>query len=112
MQRGVIRCKLCCTRVIANGRLRVGEVLMEIAEVVMSFGKSRIEFDRSQETVLGRLETKCRDVGDAEIVVSASTFRRKRDRAGQHSIRVNQQWRVCFRWTTDGPEAVEIVDYH
>lgn len=34
------------------------------------------------------------------------------DRAGQHSIRVNQQWRVCFRWTADGPEAVEIVDYH
>lgn len=36
----------------------------------------------------------------------------KGDRAGQHSIRVNQQWRVCFRWTPDGPEAVEIVDYH
>ena len=36
----------------------------------------------------------------------------KGDRAGQYSIRVNQQWRVCFRWTPDGPEAVEIVDYH
>lgn len=36
----------------------------------------------------------------------------KKDRAGQHSIRVNDQWRVCFVWTPDGPEAVEIVDYH
>ncbi|MHB9101034.1 MAG: type II toxin-antitoxin system RelE/ParE family toxin [Sulfuricella sp.] len=33
-------------------------------------------------------------------------------RTGQHSIRVNNQFRVCFRWTKDGPEDVEIVDYH
>ena len=36
----------------------------------------------------------------------------KGDRAGQHSIRVNDQFRVCFRWTAAGPEDVEIVDYH
>jgi proteic killer suppression protein len=36
----------------------------------------------------------------------------KGDRAGQHSIRVNNQFRVCFRWTDAGPEDVEIVDYH
>lgn len=34
------------------------------------------------------------------------------DRRGQHSIRINQQWRICFRWTAAGPEDVEIVDYH
>ena len=34
------------------------------------------------------------------------------DRAGQHNIRINQQWRVCFLWTAAGPEDVEIVDYH
>jgi proteic killer suppression protein len=34
------------------------------------------------------------------------------DRAGQYSIRINDQWRVCFRWTKTGPEDVEIVDYH
>ncbi len=34
------------------------------------------------------------------------------DRAGQYSIRVNNQFRVCFRWTESGPEDVEIVDYH
>ena len=36
----------------------------------------------------------------------------KADRAGQHSIRINDQWRICFTWTEAGPESVEIVDYH
>ena len=34
------------------------------------------------------------------------------NRAGQHSIRINTQWRIFFRWTDDGPCDVEIVDYH
>ncbi len=34
------------------------------------------------------------------------------DRVGQHSIRVNDPWRVCFVWTERGPSQVEIVDYH
>jgi proteic killer suppression protein len=36
----------------------------------------------------------------------------KGDRKGQHSIRINQQWRVCFVWTEEGAMNVEIVDYH
>ncbi|MGA9422105.1 MAG: type II toxin-antitoxin system RelE/ParE family toxin [Rhodanobacteraceae bacterium] len=36
----------------------------------------------------------------------------KHDRLGQHSIRINRQWRLCFVWATAGPEHVEIVDYH
>lgn len=36
----------------------------------------------------------------------------KGDRAGQHSIRINDQYRLCFRWTAAGSEDVEIVDYH
>ena len=36
----------------------------------------------------------------------------KGDRAGQHSVRVNAQWRICFVWQTDGAYQVEIVDYH
>ncbi len=36
----------------------------------------------------------------------------KGDRKGQHSIRVNQQWRICFRWQDGGAYDVEIVDYH
>jgi proteic killer suppression protein len=34
------------------------------------------------------------------------------DRKGQHSIRINEQYRICFRWTDSGPEDVEVVDYH
>ena len=36
----------------------------------------------------------------------------KGDRRGQYSIRVNDQWRICFVWTSAGPERVEITDYH
>jgi proteic killer suppression protein len=36
----------------------------------------------------------------------------KGDRRGQHSIRINDQYRICFRWTDAGPEDVEVVDYH
>jgi proteic killer suppression protein len=36
----------------------------------------------------------------------------KGDRAGQYSIRINDQYRICFRWTAAGAEDVEIVDYH
>jgi proteic killer suppression protein len=36
----------------------------------------------------------------------------KGDRKGQHSIRINQQWRICFIWKDSGPHDVEIVDYH
>jgi proteic killer suppression protein len=34
------------------------------------------------------------------------------DLGGRHSIRINDQWRIVFRWTNEGPEQVEIVDYH
>jgi proteic killer suppression protein len=36
----------------------------------------------------------------------------KGDRRGQHSVRINDQWRICFVWTPQGPDQVEIVDYH
>ncbi len=36
----------------------------------------------------------------------------KGDRSGQHSIRINDQYRICFLWTENGPEDVEVVDYH
>ncbi|MET0968509.1 MAG: type II toxin-antitoxin system RelE/ParE family toxin [Tardiphaga sp.] len=36
----------------------------------------------------------------------------KADRKGQHSIRVNDQYRICFVWTSDGPTSVQFVDYH
>jgi toxin HigB-1 len=36
----------------------------------------------------------------------------KGDRLGQHSIRINDQFRICFKWTIEGPADVEFVDYH
>jgi proteic killer suppression protein len=36
----------------------------------------------------------------------------KGDRNGQHSIRINEQYRICFRWTSNGADDVEILDYH
>ena len=56
---------------------------------------------------------------DAAVVVDDLRFppgnhleELKGDRAGQHSVRINDQWRICFRWTEHGPADVEIVDYH
>ena len=56
---------------------------------------------------------------DAAVVVEDLRFppgnhleELKGSRAGQHSIRINDQWRICFRWTEQGPADVEIVDYH
>ena len=36
----------------------------------------------------------------------------KEDRKGQHSISINMEYRICFRWTAAGPEGVEVTDYH
>ena len=36
----------------------------------------------------------------------------KGDRSGQYSVRINDQWRICFRWSDQGPVDVEIIDYH
>ncbi|GAA1809594.1 MULTISPECIES: type II toxin-antitoxin system RelE/ParE family toxin [Brevibacterium] len=61
---------------------------------------------------------KLRQVGSAEYLVDLRVPPGNRlealkgDRAGQHSIRINDRWRICFAWTDAGPEEVEIVDYH
>jgi proteic killer suppression protein len=51
-------------------------------------------------------------LGDLRVPPGNRLEALKGDRAGQHSIRVNDQYRVCFRWTVAGAEDVEIVDYH
>lgn len=51
-------------------------------------------------------------LGDLKIPPGNALESLQGDRKGQHSIRINQQWRVCFVWTTQGAENVEIVDYH
>ncbi len=51
-------------------------------------------------------------LGDLAALPSSRLEALRGDRAGQYSIRINAQWRVCFRWTDDGPCEVEIADYH
>ena len=46
------------------------------------------------------------------VVLEKPEMRNSRERKGQHSIRVNDQWRICFRWHGEDAHAVEIVDYH
>jgi proteic killer suppression protein len=52
------------------------------------------------------------DLNDLRIPPANRLEKLKGDRAGQHSIRINDQWRVCFVWEAAGPRDVEIVDYH
>jgi len=51
-------------------------------------------------------------LGDLRVPPGNRLEALKGDRAGQHSIRVNDQFRVCFRWTAGGAADVEITDYH
>jgi toxin HigB-1 len=53
-----------------------------------------------------------RDLDDLRAVPGNRTEALAGDRKGQHSIRINDQWRVCFIWTKEGPADVQIVDYH
>jgi proteic killer suppression protein len=52
------------------------------------------------------------EVGDLRIPPGNRLEKLKGARANLFSIRINDQWRICFRWTTAGAEDVEIVDYH
>lgn len=72
-------------------------------------------FDRNvQRAVLRKLEllhaAAC--VEDLRVPPGNRLERLKGGRAGQHSIRVNDQWRICFVWKDGGAEDVEVVDYH
>ena len=59
-------------------------------------------------TLLASAET----LGDLAALPSNRLESLRGDRAGQCSSRINEQWRICFRWEEDGPSDVEIVDYH
>lgn len=52
------------------------------------------------------------DLNDLKIPPGNRLEQLSGKRKGQHSIRVNNQWRICFNWTPVGPENVELVDYH
>ena len=51
-------------------------------------------------------------LGDLAGIQGSRLENLRGDREGTHSIPINAQWRICFRWTNEGPIEVEIVDYH
>ena len=53
-----------------------------------------------------------KDLNDVRVPPGNRLEKLVGDRRGQYSIRINDQWRICFRWRDDGPWDVEIVDYH
>ena len=53
-----------------------------------------------------------RDLNDLRTPPANRLEARAGGRRGQHSIRINDQWRICFTWTAEGPANVEIADYH
>ncbi|SEA29639.1 proteic killer suppression protein [Bowdeniella nasicola] len=67
-----------------------------------------------QRATLRKLEYlhAARDVEDLRVPPGNRLEQLKGDRAGQFSIRVNDQWRICFRWTDGAADDVELVDYH
>lgn len=70
-----------------------------------------IQFERVALRKLRQLEVSTR-LDDLRVPPGNRLEALKGDRAGQHSIRINDQYRLCFRWTRAGAEDVEIVDYH
>ncbi len=59
-----------------------------------------------------RLLNQSKELNDLRVPSGNRLEALKRDRSGQHSIRINDQWRICFVWTAGGPQDVEITDYH
>ena len=59
-----------------------------------------------------RLLNQAKVLGDLRVPPGNRLEALKGDRAGQHSVRINNQWRICFVWTEGGPNDVGIVDYH
>ena len=59
-----------------------------------------------------RMLNQAKTIGDVRVPPANRLEALKGERQGQHSIRINRQWRICFVWTEGGPEHVEIVDYH
>ena len=79
------------------------------------FNRQRVRRFVNVEAVARRMLEQLNQVGrldDLRVPPGNRLEALKGDRAGQHRIRLNDQFRVCFRWTDDGAENVEIVDYH
>jgi len=92
--------------VIASFRCRETEALH------LGFGSRRFQaIERPARTRLARLQA-ATGLGDLAAIPGNRLEALKGDRAGQHSIRINDQWRICFAWREGNAYDVEIADYH
>jgi toxin HigB-1 len=84
------------------------------AELIWSGRRSRKLPSDIQATALRKLRllNQSKVLQDLRIPPGNRLEALRGSRAGQHSIRINDQWRICFVWTNGGPQDVEIVDYH
>ena len=73
--------------------------------------KLPLEIQRTARRKLLYLE-EAEDLQDIRSVPGNRLEKLKGNRAGQYSIRINDQWRICFKWISDKAKNVEIVDYH
>ncbi|HVY51444.1 MAG TPA: type II toxin-antitoxin system RelE/ParE family toxin [Devosia sp.] len=83
-------------------------------ELIWSGRRSRKLPDDIQAVALRKLRmlNQARVLSDLRVPPANRLEALRGDRAGQHSIRINDQWRVCFVWSENGAHDVEIVDYH
>jgi toxin HigB-1 len=73
----------------------------------------RLPFDMQAKVLRKlRLLNQARALNDLRVPPGNRLEALKGERAGQYSIRVNEQWRICFAWREGGPADVQIVDYH
>lgn len=84
------------------------------AELIWSGHRSRRLPPDIQDVALRKLRllNQARVLNDLRVPPGNRLEPLKGDRAGQHSVRINDQWRICFVWMEGGPSNVEIVDYH
>lgn len=84
------------------------------SEVIWSGRRSRKLPSDIQVSALRKLRllNQARVLNDLRVPPGNRLEALKADRQGQHAIRINNQWRICFIWTDGGPSHVEIVDYH
>jgi toxin HigB-1 len=84
------------------------------AEVIWSGSRSRQLPPEIQNRALDKLKmlNRAKTLDDLRNPPSNRLHALERDRAGQHSISINRQWRICFRWSDGNAYDVEIADYH
>ena len=101
LTRGVIIRAMAQFKDRSTERVFAGETVRNLPPAILRRARLRL-----QRVVAARA------LSDLRIPPSHHLEALNGNRKGQHSIRINDQWRVCFRWTGQGAVEIEIVDYH